>query len=230
MHSLLETYLKEVSGHLAGLPAARRAEELREMRTHLENAVIVGRELGRTEEEAVRIAVEQFGTPGELGENLVQAWRREQVLNRRSLFGAAVCTVVVQYLVSLLVVRPFLMPHIIYALGHSMSEAQSAAFRWYFLGAMLISPIISGVVTAAAFPRKAVPGAVFGLAVWSCYWWVQLAVFCATNTHFSYLNTVFFLGHAIQNVEVVLTTLSAVWVVSWLRTVGQRRRSPAAAR
>ncbi len=76
MHSLLEAYLGEVAAHLSALPPARRTEELREMRTHLENAVVVGRELGRTEDEAAREALAQFGTPGETGEKLVQAWKR----------------------------------------------------------------------------------------------------------------------------------------------------------
>ena len=76
MHSLLEAYLSEVEAHLGALPTKRRAEELREMRTHLENAVIVNRELGQSEEEAARSAVAQFGTAQDLGENVAWAWRR----------------------------------------------------------------------------------------------------------------------------------------------------------
>ncbi len=78
MHSLLDTYLKEVAGHLAGLPTARRAEELREVRTHLENAVVVNQEMGQSEDEAARTALEQFGTPSELADSLDWAWRREE--------------------------------------------------------------------------------------------------------------------------------------------------------
>ncbi len=87
MHSLLEAYLEEVAGHLAGLPAARRAEELREMRTHLENAVVFGREMGRTEEEAAQAALLQFGTPHGLGENIVWAWARGERQRRQELGG-----------------------------------------------------------------------------------------------------------------------------------------------
>ena len=71
MHRLLETYLSEVSAHLGALPPKRRAEELREMRTHLENAIVVSHELGRSEAEAAANAVAQFGTARDLGENLV---------------------------------------------------------------------------------------------------------------------------------------------------------------
>jgi len=88
MHSLLESYLSEVSAHLGALPPKRRAEELREMRAHLENAVIVSRDMGRSEAEAAANAIRQFGTPQDLGGNLVWAWRRGRSLDRKSFFGA----------------------------------------------------------------------------------------------------------------------------------------------
>ena len=92
MHILLETYLSEVAAHLSALPPSRRSEELREMRTHLENAVIVNRELGQSEEEAAQNAVAQFGTPQDLGENVVWAWRRGETRSKRSFWGAVVST------------------------------------------------------------------------------------------------------------------------------------------
>lgn len=45
MHSLLESYLAETGAKLSPLPAKRREEEMHEMRSHLENAVIVNCEL-----------------------------------------------------------------------------------------------------------------------------------------------------------------------------------------
>ncbi len=220
MHSLLEAYLGEVVTHLAGLPAPRRAEELREVRTHLENAVIVGQERGRTEDEAVRDALAQFGTPGALGESLVQAWRREQALNRRSLLGAAACTSAVLILVSYFVLTAFIEP----SLSHPLSHTQAAAFEWKYRLSLLIISVAAGLMTAIAFPRRAVAGAILGAAVYSCYCWGRLAFFCATDTRSSYLNTPFFVGQAIQNVEVILATLLVTWAVHRLQMVGQRRR------
>ena len=102
MHSLLEAYLSEVAAHLSALPAERRNEELREMRTHLENAAIVNRELGQSEDEAAQNAVAQFGTPQDLGENVVWAWWRGEALNKRSLFGATAATTLMLCLMTFL--------------------------------------------------------------------------------------------------------------------------------
>lgn len=100
MHSQLEAYLEEVATHLDALPVKQRNEELREMQAHLENAVIVSRELGQSEEEAVANVVMQFGTPEHLGGNLVWAWRRGDQRQNNRLFwkmtgcSAAFCTAI----------------------------------------------------------------------------------------------------------------------------------------
>ncbi len=95
MHKVIESYLSEVAAHLSALPTKQRTEELREMRLHLENAVIVSRELGQSEEEAAQSIVAQFGTPKDLGENVVQVWRRgekrkkEIKMKKRIVFGTS---------------------------------------------------------------------------------------------------------------------------------------------
>lgn len=83
MHRPLEAYLEQVAAHLSALPTKRRNEELREMRQHLLNAVTVNRELGQPEEDAVANSVMQFGTPEDLGNNLVWAWRRGEARNKK---------------------------------------------------------------------------------------------------------------------------------------------------
>lgn len=227
MHSLLDTYLKEVAGHLANLPAARRAEELREVRTHLENAVIVGREMGQPEDEAARAALAQFGTPGETGENLARAWRREQRLNRRSLFGATACTAAVAYLVNYFVGRVLLAP----SLHHSMSHAQMTAHAWTYLVCFgLIVPVSAGIASAVFFTRKAILGAMLGQAVFQCWWWGQLAVYIATAAHPFRATPSFFYSQAGITAEAILLTLFVAWAVSRLRMAGQRRRYQAAAK
>ena len=62
------------------------------MRAHLENAVIAGRKSGQSEEDAVRNALVQFGTPDALGQSAVAAWRRGVRRDWHDLAGAAACT------------------------------------------------------------------------------------------------------------------------------------------
>lgn len=232
MHSLLDTYLKEVAGHLAGLPTARRTEEIREVRTHLENAVIVGQEMGQSEDEAARDALTQFGTSGELSENLVWVWRREQGLNRRSLFGAAVFTVGALFFLYFLFTKLLLIPFmalIAHSLGHSVTDAPfPAVCQWSSVVLRSLGPILVGAMSAILFRRKAFSGAVLGVIVFSCYCWATLGI--SANTHLGHLGTLFFINYAIDNEQLAFAVLCAAWVVSWRRTAGQRRRYQAAAK
>ena len=92
MPSPLDTYLEQVAAHLVPMPAKQRNEELREMRTHLQAAAVAHRELGQSEEDAVRNALVQFGTPDALGQSAVTAWRRGVRRDWRDLASAAACT------------------------------------------------------------------------------------------------------------------------------------------
>ena len=76
MHKQLEDYLTEVERRLGSLPKQRCDEELKEMREHLLNAVSTHRELGQLEESAMANAMAEFGTPQEVGANILWAWRR----------------------------------------------------------------------------------------------------------------------------------------------------------
>lgn len=137
MHSLLEDYLMEIAKHLTVLPPAQRVEELREMRQHLLNAVVVSQEEGLSEEDSLHSAIEQFGPPAEWGQNLVQVWQRgERIQNRRSFWGAAVCVVVVSSLGNGLL--RLLPPHL------------TSAWCWVF-----VVMVISGAISGMAFPRRA---------------------------------------------------------------------------
>ena len=176
MHSLLETYLSEVAGHLGALPAKRRAEELREMRAHLENAALVSRELGQTEDEAAANAVAQFGAARDLGENVVWAWRRGEMLNRKSFFGATAATTLVLCLMAFLMDGGFdgllysalerLLPHafLLYCGKH---EAYGMALT---RGMFLASFGLAGLVAGSLFPKRAVRGACLGLALFWVGW------------------------------------------------------------
>jgi len=168
MHSLLENYLSEVAAHLSPLPPKQRSEELREMRTHLENAVIINRELGQSENEAAQNAVEQFGTPQHLGENVVWAWQRGQMLCKKSFVGAAVSTII---LVNLL---PFLTILLTCNFVVPLAERLRETNHWSSLAVNTLADLIVpaptwwliGAICGWFFPKRAVLGTGCIVAAW----------------------------------------------------------------
>ena len=92
MDKPLEKYLAEVSNYLGPLPLARREEEIKEMRQHLQCAITAYQDEGQSEEEASANAIKQFGKPEELGKKVVWAWRRADKREYiRSFLGAWLC-------------------------------------------------------------------------------------------------------------------------------------------
>ncbi|MGC4047508.1 MAG: permease prefix domain 1-containing protein [Armatimonas sp.] len=59
----LENYVEELRHELKDLPVTQRAEQLAEVRTHLNALIEANRELGLTEEEAEAAAIAQLGVP-----------------------------------------------------------------------------------------------------------------------------------------------------------------------
>ena len=168
MHSLLETYLSQVAAHLGTLPAKRRMEEMREMRTHLENAVIVNRGMGQSEDEAARAAVAQFGAAQDLGHDVVMAWRRGEALNRRSLLGAAACAVASAFLVTRL--TPHLLPLLPPTPARGFVQPPFSAWLWagWVLWLMPTFLLVGGI-SGFLFPRRAALGAAAGVTAFLSY-------------------------------------------------------------
>jgi hypothetical protein len=100
MHSRLEAYLSEVAGCLGALPAARRAEEVREVHAHLGSAVTAMRERGASEAEAMSTVLEQFGPADAVARGLAAAWRRGEqkrkvvMMKQRMIFGGSLAAVI----------------------------------------------------------------------------------------------------------------------------------------
>lgn len=63
MPSRLESYVEELRQELRDLPVTHRAEQLAEVRTHLDTLKSANLELGLTEEEAEAAAIAQLGRP-----------------------------------------------------------------------------------------------------------------------------------------------------------------------
>lgn len=74
----LEQYLTTIDAGLQTLPAARRAEELREIRQHLEALVAGHMARGAAEADAVEAAIRQFGHAEKIGRGLEAAWERRR--------------------------------------------------------------------------------------------------------------------------------------------------------
>ncbi len=158
MHSLLEEYLSQVAAHLSALPPKRRAEELREIRAHLESVFAASRQQGQTEDEAAQNAAMQFGAPGAVGRDTVVAWRRGAALNRLSFWGAAVTVMVSSFLLSAEVERiPSWLPRIFMGMGALWVDLHYAVYA------------VAGMMSGLLFPRRAVAGTAVTAAAWLVY-------------------------------------------------------------
>ena len=158
MHSLLERYLSEVAAHLSALPVKPRREELREMRTHLENAALVSREQGQTEDEAAQNIAAQFGTPQDLGENVVWAWRRGKIHDIKKFLGAAFTTFI------LLNTLPYLMT-VPYNICAFLPNSE-VGFWALMTPAWLLIGVGIGTGSARLFPQRAVTGTALVMGGW----------------------------------------------------------------
>ena len=152
MHNTLETYLSELTTHLHAMPLKRRAEELREMRQHLLNAVTVNRELGQSDEDAAANAVMQFGTPEDLGENLVWAWEREKKLNKLSFWSAAALALALTFWPGL--------PTRIAFLAMPLFTRQPLPWQAELWVVLLLMPsyFLCGLACSTVFPRRGLAG------------------------------------------------------------------------
>ena len=157
MPSLLEAYLEQVAAHLSALPTKRRNEELREMRQHLLNAVTVNRELGQSEDEAVQNAVMQFGTPEDLGGNLVWAWRRGVMLDKGGFWSAVACA-------STMVTLPAFIPD--FLVGFEPHAAMPSAIFDLGIAIPFAVPVIAAAILGKRHPKQAVAGTAVGTTLY----------------------------------------------------------------
>ena len=133
----LETYLAQIAHQLRDLPAQARADELREIESHL-SALIEARG-------DVAAVLAQFGKPHKVGRDLRRAWERKQPeawTNRALAFTLA-------YL---------------FMCGHSYFWFSSAKFNWIFaqfqfhfqfLFAEWLFALISGIAIGFVSPKRA---------------------------------------------------------------------------
>lgn len=200
MHSLLEGYLTDVSRQLAALPAARRDEELREMRQHLLNVANAGREQGQTEAAAAACAVEQCGPPEGLTQGLVTVWKREQALRRRDFLGAAIATMVLTYFLPRLADTGPLQYQLFRLLRHTVWCMPA------FLSLAYAAHGLAGALSGLLFPKRAVAGTVVAAVL--CYG--TPAVWVGSGAMWVYQPAVWVECYA----EFALLTVAVAWAFS----------------
>ncbi|MDQ2800076.1 MAG: permease prefix domain 1-containing protein [Armatimonadota bacterium] len=171
MHSLLENYLAEVAAQISALPSKQCSEELREMRTHLENAVLVNRELGLSEDEAAQNAIAQFGTSAALAENVVWAWRRGETGERRS-FWSIVVSLPLMLTCLLLLQNQYvgLLGHVLPPWYHEYCVKHPDSVMLLVRGLFLATFGLAGLVAGVFFPKRTVRGVCLGLVVFWIGW------------------------------------------------------------
>ena len=84
-HPQLERYVETIASQLKSLPPAQRDEEVQEIRQHLDALVAGHCGAGLSEDEAVKLAIRQFGHAKQVGEELCQV---SQPQRRRSAWMA----------------------------------------------------------------------------------------------------------------------------------------------
>ena len=84
-HPQLERYVETIALRLKSLPPAQRDEEVQEIRQHLDALIAAHRGAGLSEDEAVKLAIQQFGHAKHVGEELREV---SQPQRRRSAWMA----------------------------------------------------------------------------------------------------------------------------------------------
>lgn len=167
MHQRLEQYLNELAVRLNSLPAYQRDEELAEVRAHLEAMIAANQELGDTEEEAVHAALRQFDASRKLGQGLARTWRRGQRRTwRETLSGAAICAAGCYWGISSVITLVFY-PMV------ATTPSEAARSKVLNLAFYVLLPILPGLVTGLATPKRAVIGTALALSVFSAYFWFR---------------------------------------------------------
>ena len=187
MHALLEAYLEQVAVHLSALPTKRRQEELREISQHLRNAVTVNQELGQSEEDAAANAVMQFGTPEDLGGNLVWAWKRERRLDGRDFWGAAVCAPLLCWIT---ILAP---DHFIPIPSRSFAHPPFSGFLWVeWIFWIMPHFVLIGGLSGLLFPKRALAGVTLGLTVYLAWFLAHMIAFNSEHPTAEYRNLAYF--------------------------------------
>jgi len=188
MHEQLEDYLSKIEKQLAALPAEQREEELREIRSHLQQMIAENIARGDVADEAIAQALEQFGPAGKLGRDLKVAKPIPWYDRGRPLLAA-----IVAYTVLACIYGPFcsfvdasgiLLPSVFHTL-------------WLYNTVVIFSAFVSGWVAEIVAPQKAIlPLAIlyFGIQGFILFTTIPLIPFHLMTLMFTFVGLASFTG------------------------------------
>ena len=175
MNNRLERYMREVEQGLQGLSETRRAQELAEIREHLEASARAHQKLGLEEKEAAEAAVAQFGPPKQVSRELRRVWWREQKLIPDTLLGTSIAAVA-----GFLALDSFVSP-LILLLTVAMSPFVPSPAKWGMVAGMgvlqAVPPLLLGILLGWLTPRHAVKGSLIGLSTYALYHFLAIGAY-----------------------------------------------------
>ena len=167
MHQQLESYLEQVKRQLKSLPPEQQAEELQEIRQHLQCLIASNTERGDSEDKAVVSAIHQFGNSKLVGRALKQAWDRRALLSgaqekENAMYRRLALTLVTFNLFQLLLVLFVFTPWLIRFLRDFKVELPLALFWMIEASLFARSPLgillllgFAGFVSTRALSKRA---------------------------------------------------------------------------
>lgn len=156
----VEDYLDHVCAPLVGrVPFAARATLRAELRAHLEALIGASEELGRGRDEAVRLALGQFGDPHALGQEWLRGWRHgESAGPLRSAQPATIVALGCFGLATSVAVA------LVVASATMTSHLSFLNPMWPVLF-VLVMPFLAGLATGLLAPGRQALGAFYALAL-----------------------------------------------------------------
>ncbi len=87
----VEQWFQRLNAPLKRLPADERTQIHQEVRQHLEALAAANEELGSPPEEALELALQQFGDPGKFGKKMAQEWHQSKTGFRADMTAIFAC-------------------------------------------------------------------------------------------------------------------------------------------
>ena len=222
MYNRLEPYLAQVEARLKHLPGERRAEEIQEMRQHMEALVTAHQELGLSEEEAIVATLRQFGSARTVSRELSHALQRAEKPLPGSLGIAMLCQMAGMW------GGAYGLFHLLFVVQtdglHPRFFANNSAvlIGWTILLGWSFLCLGSGLMTGLASPRKALTGIALAYGI------TILASFCSlvasrhphsVPTHLRWYITTY----GVWGLALAISMLGAKTGVWWRRKRDSRR-------
>lgn len=173
MNSRLEEYMSEASKGLENLTETRRAEELAEIRHHLEAREKAHRELGFDETAAAEATIRQFEAARTTSGGLNKVGRQEKALMPDTVAAAAFVAVV-----GSLALADMLDP-LTSLLNVPFGPTLTMAYLLYWGASRVLPRLLVGFLIGRLAPRHGVKGTLLGVSAYFAYSTASLVMYFA---------------------------------------------------